>query len=61
MWFCVVENIGIRDGWDALDFFFVLAAAPAAGARTSSTAGAEAEEEPVKNEMARMNSPPKAQ
>jgi len=57
----VVENIGIRDGWDALDFFFVLAAAPAAGARTSSTAGAEAEEEPVKNEMARMNRPPKAQ
>ena len=62
MWFCVVENIGIRDGWDALEFFFlVLTAAPAAGARTSSTAGAEAEEEPVKNEMTRMNRPPKAQ
>ena len=40
---------------------FVLAAAPAAGARTSSTAGAEAEEEPVKNDMTRMNRPPKAQ
>ena len=59
----MVENIGIRDGWDALEnsFFLVLAAAPAAGARTSSTAGAEAEEEPVKNDMTRMNRPPKAQ